>query len=84
MKDFLNFNRMITGDIIKYVFWALAGITALIGIFGFLGGLLAGEFGAALGGLLVAVLGPILIRIYCELMIILFKIHETLVAIKNQ
>ena len=84
MKDFLNFNRMITGDIIKYVFWALAGITALIGIFGFLGGLVAGEFGAALGGLLVAVLGPILIRIYCELMIILFKIHETLVAIKNQ
>ena len=83
MKEFLNFNRMITGDIIKYVFWALAGITALIGIFGFLGGLVAGEFGATIGGLLVAVLGPILIRIYCELMIILFKIHETLVAIKN-
>ena len=84
MKEFLNFNRMITGDIIKYVFWALAGITALIGIFGFLGGLVSGELGAAIVGLLIAVLGPILIRIYCELMIILFKIHETLVAIKNQ
>ena len=84
MKDFLHFNRMITGDIIKYVYWALAGITALIGIFTFLGGLVTGEFGTAIGGLFITVLGPILIRIYCELMIILFKIHETLVAIKNK
>ena len=84
MRDFLNFNRMITGDIIKYVFWALAGITAIIGIFVFLGGLVSGEFGTAIGGLIITVLGPILIRIYCELLIILFKVYEALVAIKNK
>ena len=84
MKDFLHFNRMITGDIIKYVFWALTGIFALIGIFTFLTALVAGEFGGALVGLIITILGPVLIRIYCELMIILFKIHETLVEIKNK
>ena len=83
MQDFLHFNRMITGDIIKYVFWALAGITALIGIFTFFGSLVVGELGAAIIGIVITVLGPILIRIYCELMIILFKIHETLVDIKK-
>ena len=84
MKEFLNFNQMITGDIIKYVYWALAGITVLFGIITVLLSLFAGEFGGVISGVIVTVLGPILIRIYCELMIILFKIHETLVDIKNK
>jgi hypothetical protein len=84
MKEFLDFNRMITGDIIKYVYWALAGVTVIVGIITFLFSLFTGDFSGALGGLLVTLLGPVLIRIYCELMIVLFKIHETLVDIKNK
>ncbi len=75
---------MITADIIKYVYWVLAGITVIIGIITFLVSLFTGDFGGAFGGLLVTLLGPVLIRIYCELMIVLFKIHETLVDIKNK
>ena len=84
MKEFLHFDRMITGDIIKYVYWVLAGLTVLGGVISLLGSLVSGEFGMAFLALILTVLGPILIRIYCELMIVLFKIHETLVAIKNK
>ena len=84
MKEFLHFDRMITGDIIKYVYWVLAGLSILTGVFSFLGALVSGEIGVAFLALILIVLGPILIRIYCELMIVLFKIHETLVAIKNK
>ena len=84
MKEFLHFDCMITGDIIKYVYWVLAGLTVLGGVISLLGSLVSGEFGMAFLALILTVLGPILIRIYCELMIVLFKIHETLVAIKNK
>lgn len=84
MKDFLHFDRMITGDIIKYVYWVLAGLSVLGGVITFLGALVSGSIGVAFLALILTVLGPILIRIYCELMIVLFKIHETLVAIKNK
>lgn len=84
MKNFLQFDRMITGDIIKYVFWALSGLTVLIFGFSALAALFRGEFGTFLLALIATLLGPILIRIYCELMIILFKIHETLVIIRDK
>jgi hypothetical protein len=84
MKEFLHFDRMITGDIIKYVFWVLSGICVLMGVVTLLGSLAEGEFVGVLGAILIAVLGPVIIRIYCELMIILFKIHENLVAIRNK
>lgn len=84
MKEFLHFDRMITGDIIKYVYWVLAGLSVLAGVFTFLGSLISGEIGVAFLALIFIVLSPVLIRIYCELMIVLFKIHETLVAIKNK
>lgn len=84
MKEFLHFDRLITGDIIKYVFWVLSGLCVLGGVITLLGALAAGEIGDIFLALVIAVLGPVLIRIYCELMIVLFKIHESLVAIKNK
>ena len=36
------------------------------------------------GGLLYMVLGPILVRVYCELLILAFRIYDTLVEIRDQ
>ena len=84
MKAFLQFERLITGEIIKYVYWALAGITVLMGLITILISLFTGDALGIFSGLLVTVLGPILIRIYCEIMIVMFKIYETLVEIRNK
>ena len=85
MEDFLTFRKMITPVIIQILFWVGAAgsvIAALVVIalsFGSSGG------GAAqfLGGLLLLVIGPVMVRIYCELLILFFRMNETLTDIKN-
>ena len=66
--------------LITVVSYILMGVTLLGG----LGLLVAGENDAArLGGLLVALLGPLYIRILAEVIIVLFRINNTLTEIKN-
>ena len=84
MKEFLQFDRLITGSIIKYVYWVIAGLTVVLGLIAMLVALFSGDVLGIFSSLLVAVLGPILIRIYCELLIVMFKIYETLVEIRNR
>ena len=84
MKEFLQFDRLITGSIIKYVYWVIAGLTVLGGVIAMLVALFSGDVLGLFSGLLVAVLGPIIIRIYCELLIVMFKIYETLVEIRGR
>ncbi|MCK5848378.1 MAG: DUF4282 domain-containing protein [Caldisericia bacterium] len=83
-KAWLSFDKMITPVIIKFFFWlgvVSSVIIGLIAIFSSIGR--SGAFMSILGGLLIIVLGPILARVYCELIIVIFKIHESLVDIKN-
>jgi len=80
MEDFLLYRTMITPMLITVVSYILMGVTLLGG----LGLLVAGENDAArLGGLLVALLGPLYIRILAEVIIVLFRINNTLTEIKN-
>ena len=80
MEDFLLYRTMITPMLITGVSYILMGVTLLGG----LGLLVAGENDAArLGGLLVALLGPLYIRILAEVIIVLFRINNTLTEIKN-
>ncbi|MFP4352669.1 MAG: DUF4282 domain-containing protein [Puniceicoccaceae bacterium] len=72
MEDYLKFRKMITPLIIQIVFWigvVVAVIAGLVQIFG-------GE--SALSGLLTILVGPIVVRIYCELLIVIFSINDTL------
>ena len=84
VKKFMYFDEMLTPKIIQLVFWVLsvlvilAGLIAIIGSFSYGGGL------ALLTGLLTMILGPIGIRIWCELMIVIFKIHESLQVIRER
>lgn len=79
LNDFTSFDKMITPVIIKIFFWlgvALSIISGIIMLFG--GGV------ETVIGILTIIFGPLFIRVYCELLIILFKIHENLNAIRHQ
>lgn len=76
MNDYLTFKKMITPIVLQILFWlAVLGIVIYA---------LSTMFGSSFWmGLLTLILGPIVVRIYFELMIILFKIHDQLNVIRK-
>ena len=78
MDDFFAFRRMLTPLVIQVVF-ALGVVVAFL-----VGGLVVGQGirhhhgGEIAVGVLTIVLGPLLVRLYCELVIVIFRINETL------
>ena len=83
MDKFFNFDSMITPIIIKIVFWIGLGASVLTGLGIIITGLEWGGGIQVIGGLLIIVVGPIIVRIYCELLIIMFKMHEALQDIRQ-
>jgi len=80
MSDFFSFRRMITPAIIQVIFWI--GLIAIAGAS--LALLIAGdEAWTRVMGIVYLIIGPILWRVWCEIMILLFRISETLTDIKN-
>lgn len=81
MNKFLNFDNLITTNIIKTIY--------LIGVFVItIGGIVMmaqGGSGAAfvLIGLLGIILGNLLWRVFCENIIVLFNIHDNLSSIND-
>jgi hypothetical protein len=82
VNDFLSFRTMITPFIIQIIFWIGVALCILFGI-GYL--LVGSRYGHASPayGLLILFLGPVVVRIYCEILIIFFRINETLTEIKH-
>lgn len=85
MNQFLNFDKMITPTIIKIIFWIGIGFSLLTGL-----GMIISGIGSYFGGgiqvimgLITIVVGPLFVRIYCELLIIFFKMHESLQSLKS-
>lgn len=77
MNKFLKFEMMIAPIVIQVIFWI-----AIIGnvIFAFIT-----MFGQSFWlGLAILIFGPIVIRLYCELLIVIFKIFDALNDIKNK
>ena len=88
---------MITPVIIQILFWIGVAVSVMSGIGLMIAGAAAsaeagryGGGGAGLpGGLLVfagllqIVLGPIFVRIYCELLMLFFRIYETLTELRD-
>jgi hypothetical protein len=83
MNDFLAFRKMITPTVIQVLFWIGAVLSVIMALFMLIGGAVKGEVGTAIAGLLCIVLGPIMVRIYCELIIVTFRILDMLVDIKK-
>lgn len=76
MREYLSFRRMITPVFIQVIFWL-----AVIGIV--VSGIVAISNGATGSGLLLIVLGPLGVRIYAEILIVIFRINDTLTEIRN-
>jgi len=82
VNDFLAFRTMVTPVIIQIIFWI--GVALCI-IFGFATIFIGSQYGGAspVMGFLIIILGPVVVRIYCEILIIFFRINETLTEIKH-
>ena len=77
MKNIFLLNEMITPKIITFVYWVLLFAVLMTGI--------SVLFEGKISGILAIVGGAIIARIWCELLIVLFKIHENLSEIaKNK
>lgn len=77
MKDVLFFDRMLTPNIITFVYWIglVVVVISSLGMMTGIGGMGGGGF---IQGIITLVVGVIGVRIWCELLIVMFKIHENL------
>lgn len=84
MRDLFFFNRMLTPKIITLVYWLLL-IGAVIGGFGSMfAGYTGFTFGSFCLGIVYIVGGIIGARIWCELLIVLFKMNEALQDLRSK
>ncbi|MFZ7119830.1 MAG: DUF4282 domain-containing protein [Eubacteriaceae bacterium] len=85
IKNLLSFDTFITPVIIKAIYYigvvlvVIMGLFQIVTSFSYYGGI-----GVFISGLLTIVLGPFLVKIYCELLIIIFKIHKELTEINTK
>ena len=83
MSDFWAFRKMVTPVIIQIIFWV--GVIACV-----IGGIILIAVGlkqqgdqSVLKGVLLVIFGPLAVRLYCEILIVFFRINETLTEIKH-
>ena len=76
-RDLLFFEEMIVPKIITFLYWLLLVVVVLSGIsVMFLQSFFAGLIGIVVGALMV--------RVWCEILIVMFKINDSLQAIKDR
>ncbi|MDZ4349806.1 MAG: DUF4282 domain-containing protein [Xanthomonadaceae bacterium] len=90
MRNLLFFDSMVTPRIIVFIYWTLLAASAIGGLVILFSGLgtMRYSFFAGLG---IAIVAPVvflflalLARIYCEVMIVLFKINDALQDIRGK
>ncbi|MFW5999771.1 MAG: DUF4282 domain-containing protein [Halanaerobiaceae bacterium] len=86
IEKIINFDKMITPSIIKILFWIGIAVSIIGGLIMIVQGATA-EYGGGgiqvLIGIFTLILGPISTRIYCELLIVMFKINDKLSKIEE-
>ena len=75
MKKFINYETMITPGIVKVLSWIGMVVALVIGLLGITVD--------PLTGIGTAILGPIVVRVYAEILLIIFEIHKTLTEIRD-
>ncbi len=83
MKDFLAFRTMVTPLIIQTFFWVGVVLCVIIGLFFIVAGVKLDTSRHLYKGILILFLGPLFVRIYSEILIVFFRINETLTEIKH-
>ena len=75
MTDFLAFRRMLTPMLLMWGWYAVAGVSIVVGWFLMLGTQNGGGMGMALAVWAGGILGT---RVLCEVLLVTFAIHERL------
>ena len=85
MQEFLSFDKMITPTLIKIIFYIGCALSVIAGIIMIISGVNSYYGGGAqvFMGIVLLILGPFLTRIYCELLIVQFKMQEHLAHIRK-
>ncbi|HKK14333.1 MAG TPA: DUF4282 domain-containing protein [Gammaproteobacteria bacterium] len=84
MGDALFLDHMLTPKIITAVYWILLLAAVVSGIGHMFTGLGGFTFGRFVAGIVIAIGGGIGARIWCELLIVLFKMNEALQEIRQK
>lgn len=87
MNNLLTLNDMLTPKIVTVLYWlGLIGvvIAALSTLFGFGYGAYAGFFSRLISAVLILAFGGLAVRVYSELLIVIFRIHENLKKIADR
>jgi uncharacterized protein DUF4282 len=86
LGDYLSFRKMVIPIIIQIIFWTLVTVVTIGGVAAGVIALTGRGEQKILGALMIVVgipLSILLIRMYCELIIVVFRINDTLTDIKN-
>jgi len=91
MHDIFTFRKMMTPTLIMILFLLAVAVSIFIAVGFILTGLVISLHDQNLWGLFLVfpgvvflVVGPFLARIFCELLILSFRMYETLVEINNR
>jgi len=84
-KDILSFKTMLTPKIMRIYFIVIACVIALFTVLGFFGTLIQGGVMvlAALAVLIGGAFYLVIFRVFCEIMILFFAMHEELIAMRK-
>jgi len=74
MGEYLSFKKLITPALIQVLFWIAVLGNTIRALF---------YSGGFFEGLATLILGPILIRVFCEGLIVIFEINNTLTEIRD-
>lgn len=83
-KDIFFFDSMLTPKIITVVYWLSLFAVIVTGLTTWFSGFGGFTFAKFLMGIAIMVGGAVGARIYCELLIVLFKIHENIRRIADK
>jgi len=87
--EFLTFRKMVAPIIIQVLFWIGVAVCVIVGlvmvVVGFVAMVDQGHKGllGVLVGLAYLVIGPIGCRVYAEVLILLFRIYEALLQVRD-
>ena len=90
MRDWLYFDTMVTPKIITFIYWILlagavvSGLVLMVKGFGLMRYSGFAGFGMIVAAAILPGRSALLARIYCEIMIVLFKINEALQDIRHK
>ena len=77
MCDYLSFRKMLMPTIIQIVYWVLSALCVIAGIY-----IIVSKHDYP-KGLAITLLSPLVIRLACEIIMVFFRIYETLQNIEK-